>query len=28
LKYSVGGAKSLDRDTRAKILLALKTIPA
>jgi hypothetical protein len=28
LKYSVGGAKSLDRDTREKILSALKTIPA
>jgi len=27
LKYSVGGTKALDRDTQAKILLALKTIP-
>ena len=28
LKYSVGGTKAPDRDTRAKILSALKTIPA
>jgi hypothetical protein len=28
LNYSVGGAKVPDRDTRAKILSALKTIPA
>jgi hypothetical protein len=28
LKYSVGGAKAPDRDTRAKILSALKKVPA